>query len=63
MTPPSFHSTPEFAHFKQQMKKLLSVPKERVDELVREAKAASPRLDNPNAPCRKPTKRKRKTAR
>lgn len=60
MKPASFDSTPEFAHFKEQMRKLLTVPKERVDELVRESREASPRRGNPHAPGAKSTvKRKR----
>jgi len=51
--PASFDSTPQFAHFKEQMRKLLKVSKTRVDELVREAKKTSPRANNPHAPGRK----------
>ena len=60
MKPGSFDSTPEFAHFTEQMRKLIAVPKARVDELVKLAKESSPRKNNPNAPGRK---RKAKRAR
>jgi hypothetical protein len=46
----SLDSTPEFAHFKEQTRKLIAVPKARVDELVQAAKDASSRKNNPNAP-------------
>jgi hypothetical protein len=59
MEPPSFDSTPEFAHFTEQMRKLIAVPKARVDELVKQAKESSPRNGNPHAPGRKRTKRSR----
>ena len=44
-----FKATPEFANFADIMKKLLKVPKAELDERVRAAKAASPRLGNPKA--------------
>ena len=53
MKPASFDSTPAFSHFKEQMKKLLAIPKSRVDELVQRAKDSSPRKNNPSAPGRK----------
>ena len=53
MKPASFDSTPEFLHFTEQMKKLIAVPKARVDELVKEAKESSPRKNNPHSPGRK----------
>ncbi len=53
MKPASFDSTPEFALFTKQMKKLIAVPKARIDELVREAKESSTRKSNPLAPGRK----------
>ena len=49
-----FESTLEFANFKRGMKALLAVPKSELDELVRKAKAASPRAGNQNAAGRKP---------
>jgi len=55
--PASFDQRPEFAHFKEQMQKLLAVPKTRVDELVKKAKDSSPRRNNPSAPGRKRVKR------
>ena len=48
-----FESSPEFAVFKAGMRKLISVPKSRLDELVRKVKAESPRAGNPNAAGRK----------
>ncbi len=61
MEPPSFDSTPAFAHFTEQMRKLIAVPKARVDELVREAKESSPRKNNPHAPGRKRSKRRKQS--
>jgi len=57
MKPASFDSTPAFAHFREQMKKLLAVPKAKLDELVREAADRSPRRGNRNAPGRKSARR------
>jgi hypothetical protein len=59
MKPASFDSTPEFQHFKGVMRNLLAVPKAEVDELVKASKEASPRKNNPDAPGRKRTKRRR----
>lgn len=56
-----FESTPEFANFKEGMKKLLAVPKAVVDERVKAAKGASPRAGNPKAAGRKPKKRAAKS--
>lgn len=53
MKPASFDSTPEFQHFREVMKKLITVPKAELDQLVQAAKDASPRKNNPNAPGRK----------
>jgi hypothetical protein len=53
MNAEQFRATPEFAHFKGVMRKLLAVPKEELDRRVREAKSASERVENPNAPGRK----------
>ena len=53
-----FDSTPEFQHFKEIMRAVLAVPKNRLTELVRKAKEESPRNGNPNAPGQK---RARKT--
>jgi hypothetical protein len=44
-----FKASPEFARFTGIMKQLLKVPKVELDERVRAAKAASPRLGNPKA--------------
>jgi hypothetical protein len=59
MKEPSFDSTPQFAHFREVMRAVLSVPKQRIDELVQSAKENSPRVGNPDAPGKKP-KRKHK---
>ncbi len=48
-----FEATPEFAEFKENMKKLLAVPKAVVDARVKAAKEASPRVGNPKAAGRK----------
>jgi hypothetical protein len=48
-----FEATPEFAEFKEGMKKLLTVSKAKLDERVREHKANSPRIGDPKAPGRK----------
>jgi hypothetical protein len=53
MKEPSFDSSPEFQHFTEVMRGVLSVPKKRLDELVAEAKETSPRNGNRNAPGRK----------
>jgi hypothetical protein len=59
MKPASFDSTPEFANYKDVMRKFIAVPKAEVDELIRKAKEASSRNRNPDAPGRKSVKRKR----
>jgi hypothetical protein len=51
-----FKATPEFANFTDIMKQLLKVPKAELDERVRAAKAASPRMGNPKSPGQKPSK-------
>jgi uncharacterized tellurite resistance protein B-like protein len=48
-----FDSTPEFRHFKNVMRAVLSIPKKRLDELVKAAKEKSPRNGNPHAPGQK----------
>jgi hypothetical protein len=48
-----FEATPEFAEFKAGMKRLLEVPKTRLDELVRKSQESSPRRGNPKAAGRK----------
>jgi hypothetical protein len=57
-TPPlsaeQFRATPEFRRFKGIMKRLLAVPKAELDRKVKHAKKKSPRVNNPNAPGRKP---------
>ncbi len=55
-----FDSTPEFKEFKDVMQSILAVSKQRLDELVQEAKERSPRKGNPHAPGQKRAKRKRK---
>ena len=52
-----FEATPEFAEFKEGMKKLLAVPKAVLDARVKAAKEASPRAGNPKAAGRKPRMR------
>jgi hypothetical protein len=59
-----FDSTPDFQRFKQIMRGVLSVSKQRLDELVRAAKENSPRNGDPHAPGQKriehrPTTRKK----
>jgi hypothetical protein len=51
-----FEATPEFAEFKESMKKLLAVPKAVLDARVKAAKEASPRAGNPKAAGRKKTR-------
>jgi len=53
MKEPTFDSTPEFHHFKEVMRGVLSVPKAGLDDLVKEAEKTSPRKGNPHAPGRK----------
>lgn len=48
-----FDATPEFKHFKEVMRGVLSVSKKRLDELVRASKEHSPRSGDPKAPGRK----------
>jgi hypothetical protein len=48
-----FGATPEFEHFKNVMRGVLAVPKERMEELLKEARDESPRKGDPNAPGRK----------
>jgi hypothetical protein len=52
-----FDATPEFQHFKEVMRGVLSVSKKRLDELVRSAKENSPRNADPRAPGQKKTKK------
>jgi hypothetical protein len=54
LTPEEFRASPEFARFTRGIKKLLKVPKAELDRRVIAAKEASPRVDNPAAPGRKP---------
>jgi len=58
MKEPSFDRTPEFRHFKEVMRGVIAVPKERLDELVRTAKDDSPRKGNPDAPGMKRVKKR-----
>jgi hypothetical protein len=53
MKEPAFDSTPEFQHFTEVMRGVLSVPKKRLDELVAAARETSPRNGNRRAPGRK----------
>ena len=56
LTPKQFVATPEFGRLKSGMRLLLSVPKTKLDRLVEDARADSPRMENPNAPGRKRSK-------
>jgi len=58
MKEPAFDATPEFEHFTDVMRSILTVPKKRLDELVRDAKENSPRKGDPRAPGQKPAKRR-----
>ena len=53
LTAKQFEKTPEFGRLKSGMRLLLAVPKAKLDRLVQDAKADSPRAGNPNAPGRK----------
>src|SRR5947199_39346 len=53
----AFDSTPEFRHFKEVMRKLMTVPKAELDALVKAAKEASPRRVDPHAPVLKRAKK------
>lgn len=55
-TTQSFESTPEFAAFKDTMRKILAVPKAELDKRVAAAKAESDRKGDPKAPGRKKVK-------
>jgi hypothetical protein len=57
LTAKQFVATPEFEQLKYGMRLLLSVSKAKLDRLVEDARADSPRMGNPNAPGRKPLKR------
>jgi hypothetical protein len=59
MKEPAFDSTLEFRHFKEVMRGVLAVPKERINELVEQAKKESPRRNNPSSPGRKRARRQR----
>jgi len=59
MKEPSFDSTPEFQHFKEVMRGVLAVPKERLDKLVKAAKEESPLNGQPNAPGKKRVRKRR----
>jgi hypothetical protein len=54
-----FDSTPEFKHFKEVMRRVLAVPKKRLDKLVADAKEKSPRNGDPHAPGQKRIKRRK----
>ncbi|MGB6944192.1 MAG: hypothetical protein WBE37_17460 [Bryobacteraceae bacterium] len=63
MKEPAFDATPEFQHFKEVMRSVLKVPKERLDDLVQQAKKESPRNGDAESPGRKRAiKRKRKAS-
>lgn len=56
-----FEATPEFQHFKTVMKRVLAIPKERLDELVGKSKVLSSRNGDPDAPGRKRIMKRRKS--
>jgi hypothetical protein len=58
-----FDSIPEFQHFKDVMRGVLSVSKRRLDELVKAAKDNSPRKENSHAPGQKRAANRRKPTR
>jgi hypothetical protein len=60
MKEPAFDKTPEFEHFKEVMRGILTVPKKRLDELVRAAKENSPRKGDPHAPGQKSVAKRRR---
>jgi hypothetical protein len=53
LTPEQFKKTREFLRFKAGMREILRMSKAKLDERVEDARATSPRVDNPNAPGRK----------
>jgi hypothetical protein len=55
MRPKEFEATPEFEHFRKVMRRVIAVPKKRLDELVEAARKNSPRNGNPHAPGQKRT--------
>jgi uncharacterized tellurite resistance protein B-like protein len=55
----SFEHTSEFKHFRDVMRGVLSVPKERLDALVQAAKEDSPRNGDPHAPGKKRVRKRR----
>jgi len=57
--PRGLADTTEFAHFKSVMRRIIAVPKAELDAMVRASREKSPRLRNPNAPGRKPKRKKR----
>jgi len=57
----AFESTPEFAHFKSVMRRVLAVPKTELDALVEQAKKDSPRNGDRHAPGRKKRRRRKRT--
>jgi hypothetical protein len=57
-----FENTPEFQRFKKGMRRILAVPKKRLDELVEAAKENSPRNGDPHAPGRKVERRRKPKA-
>ncbi len=58
---PPFDTTPEFKHFTEVMRGVISLSKKRLDELVKASKEASPRNGDQKAPGRKRNLRKRST--
>lgn len=58
LTADQFRTTPEFARFKAVMRPLIAVPKAEVDAMVKAAREKSSRIGNPDAPGRKPRRKK-----
>jgi hypothetical protein len=56
LTAAQFEALPEFLRFKTMMRRILAVPKRELDRRIRAEKKKSPRVGNPNAPGRKPSK-------
>jgi hypothetical protein len=56
----SFDATPEFARFGEGVRKLLTFPKARLDQLVKDAANASPRKADSNSAGRKPVKKRKR---
>ena len=58
LTAEEFKATPEFKRFKRDMKALLRVSKDNLDQRIQHAKRKSPRAGSLRAPGRKPNESK-----